>query len=229
MTAQDAGQKSNPANRPLQSSPGLPSSPSDSRGAFTSRATSSGVARRLFITAIGVSPVVAVLAVLGSRLGQGGGRSAIGVNSETQQAPLQPRPAPDFRLTTFDGDEFQLSAHRGDVVVINFWASWCGPCQLEASHLEATHRRLAPQGFIMLGIDVWDDDPDALAFIEDFDISYVNAPDPSGKIAIDFAITGIPETFMIDRKGVVVQHWIGPLTEDRLVASIQPLLDEPPP
>ena len=192
-------------------------------------AAPSGVGRRLFITAIGVAPVVAVLAVLGSRLGQGRAGSAIGVNNKTQQAPLQPRPAPDFRLTAFDGSEFRLSAHRGEVVVLNFWASWCGPCWLEAAHLEATHHRLASQGLVMLGIDVWDDESDALDFIHEFDISYANAPDPSAKVAIDFGITGIPETFMIDRKGVVVQHWIGPLTEDLLLASIQTLLDEPPP
>lgn len=188
-----------------------------------------GVARRLILTAIGVAPVAAILAVLGSRLGRGSGRSAIGVNAETQQAPLRPRPAPDFRLTTFDGDEFRLSEHRGEVIVLNFWASWCGPCRLEAPHLEAAHGRLESEGLTMLGIDIWDDEPDARAFIDEFNVTYANAPDPTGKIAIDFGVTGIPETFMVDRKGVVVQHWIGPLTEDRLVSSVRSLLDEPAP
>ena len=186
-----------------------------------------GRARRLILTGLGLAPIAAALAVLGTRLGRNGA-GAPGVNNDSRLAEVRPRPAPDFRLTTFDGVDFRLSDHRGEVVAINFWASWCGPCRLEAAHLEAAHQDLHREGFALVGVDLWDESAEALNFIAEFALTYANAPDPTGETAIEYGVAGIPETFFVDRKGVLLKHWIGPLTAERLETLARPLLDEPP-
>jgi cytochrome c biogenesis protein CcmG/thiol:disulfide interchange protein DsbE len=142
-------------------------------------------------------------------------------------SPLVGRPAPPFALTTFDGKAVSLEAQRGKVVVLNFWASWCYPaCYEEAPVLEASWRRVAPEGVVVLGVAIQDKDPASLEFIQRFGITFPNAPDPAGKVSIDYGVYGVPETFVIDRRGVIRRKHVGAVTEAVFREWVEPLLKE---
>lgn len=132
--------------------------------------------------------------------------------------------APDFTLTLFEGGELTLSELQGQVVVVNFWASWCIPCRDEAPILERTWRRYRDQGVVFIGVAYLDAEKGSLAFLEEFDITYPNGPDLGTRIARNYRITGVPETFFIAKDGRVADLEIGPLTERRLVSAIETLL-----
>lgn len=134
--------------------------------------------------------------------------------------------APDFSLSLFDGNQLTLSELRGEVVVVNFWASWCIPCRDEAPILEQTWRRYRDRGVIFIGVAYLDTDKESRAFLEEFDVTYPNGPDLGTRIAPDYRIRGVPETFFIARDGRVADLQIGPLTEARLVNAIETLLAE---
>jgi cytochrome c biogenesis protein CcmG/thiol:disulfide interchange protein DsbE len=106
-------------------------------------------------------------------------------------SPLVSRPAPAFSLTTFDGQGMSLEAQRGKVVVLNFWASWCYPaCYEEAPVLEAGWRRLRERGLVVLGVAIQDKEAASLDFIRRFGLTFPNAPDPAGKVSIDYGVYG---------------------------------------
>ncbi len=134
------------------------------------------------------------------------------------------RPAPDFALTLFSGEQIALSGLRGKPVVINFWASWCPPCREEAPTLEKVWRAYKDKGVAFIGVDIQDRTSDALAYIKEFDITYPNGPDIRSKIAADYGITGVPETFFVNRQGVIVSRWIGAISEKMLVAGIEEIM-----
>jgi cytochrome c biogenesis protein CcmG/thiol:disulfide interchange protein DsbE len=117
---------------------------------------------------------------------------------------------PDFKLTTFDGDEIDILELRDKVVVINFWASWCSPCEQEALELEEAYRAFKDEGVIFLGVDYVDTEPEALAYLKKFDITYPNGPDLGTRISQAFRIRGVPETFIVGRGGRLVDVMIGP-------------------
>jgi cytochrome c biogenesis protein CcmG/thiol:disulfide interchange protein DsbE len=136
-------------------------------------------------------------------------------------------PAPDFELVTFSGDNYQLSSLRGKVVVINFWASWCESCKPEARDLEEAYQSYLSRGdVIFLGVDYVDTEPEALAYLEEFGVTYPNGPDLRTQISQAYRIRGVPETFIIDQQGIISHLQIGPF---RSLAEIQgyidPLLD----
>lgn len=135
-------------------------------------------------------------------------------------------PAPDFDLVTFSGETIGLGDLRGNVVVVNFWASWCTPCRQEAPILEATWRAYRGRGVIFIGVDWVDTEKEALAYIDEFEITYPNGPDLATRIAQAYRIQGVPETFFVDRTGMLRGIHIGPLTEQALVARIEALLAE---
>jgi cytochrome c biogenesis protein CcmG/thiol:disulfide interchange protein DsbE len=139
----------------------------------------------------------------------------------------QPRqgPAPDFTLTTFDGQMIHLAELRGQVVVVNFWASWCTPCADEAPDLEAAWQTYKDQGVMVVGVDYLDTEAEALAYLERFDITYPNGPDLGTKIAQAYRIRGVPETFVIDREGNVVYFQMAPLTLEQLGQAIEAALE----
>ena len=134
--------------------------------------------------------------------------------------------APDFELTTFDGLTLRLSDLRGKVVVINFWASWCIPCRDEAPVLEAAWRAYRERGLILIGVDYADTEREALAFIAEFGLTYPNGPDLGTRISQTYRIQGVPETFFVDRSGILRGVYIGPLTEVQLISRIETLLAE---
>jgi cytochrome c biogenesis protein CcmG/thiol:disulfide interchange protein DsbE len=147
--------------------------------------------------------------------------------ARAQEGPKGSGPAPDFTLVTFGGDEVQLSSLRGQVVVINFWASWCPPCREEAAYLETTWRRYQDQGVVFIGVDYADTETEALAYMEEFDITYPNGPDVGTRIAQAYRIQGVPETFFVGRDGTLRGVKIGPLAAPELEERLDALLAEP--
>lgn len=143
--------------------------------------------------------------------------------SQNQTQPTEGR-APDFEFTTFDGETMRLSDLRGNVVMINFWASWCIPCKDEAPELEAAWQMYKDQNVIFLGIAYADNGPRSLEFMEEYGITYMNAPDLGTRISELYNIQGVPETFIIDQEGNVAEFVYAGVNRQRLASMIDPLL-----
>jgi cytochrome c biogenesis protein CcmG/thiol:disulfide interchange protein DsbE len=116
--------------------------------------------------------------------------------------------APDFSLALFDGSTFTLSdkLKSGQPVVVNFWASWCGPCADEAAVLQDAARRTAGQ-VAFVGVNVQDIDADALAFLKKYGVTYPNGSGSAGPISILYGMRGVPETYFIAPDGRLVRKW----------------------
>lgn len=178
------------------------------------------------LLALGVLLLLALLALLGLGMlrRQGGSFAGFSINTVGRAAELKPRPASDFSLALFEGGTFRLSEQRGKLVVLNFWSSWCPPCREEARTLEAASRDYRDRGVLFVGVDIWDQEADARAFLRQYGVTYPNGPDQSGAITVEYGVTGIPETYFITPEGILVRRWIGPLTGAQLAGLLDELL-----
>jgi len=145
---------------------------------------------------------------------------------KAQAGPIERGTAPDFSLTGYDGRTFTLSELRGQVVIVNFWASWCPPCREEAAYLEQTWRKYDGKGVVFVGVDWVDTQKEALAYIKEFDITYINGPDIGTRAAQAYNIKGVPETFYVAKNGELRGVQIGPLKSPELDEKIEELLTE---
>jgi thiol-disulfide isomerase/thioredoxin len=139
-------------------------------------------------------------------------------------------PAPDLVGTTLEGDTFRLADHRGDVVVINVWASWCAPCRAEAPVLTQAATDLAGKGVTFVGLDTRDSNTSAGGYVSTFGIPYPNVIDADGQLQLLFADSlppqAIPSTVVIDRQGRVAARALGKVSESSIRGMVEPLLTE---
>ena len=140
-------------------------------------------------------------------------------------SPLVGRPAAAFTLTAFDGNALTLEAFRGKVLVVNFWASWCNPaCYEEAPVLERAWRTYKSRGVVVVGVDMQDTTEAAQEFIRRFELTFPNAPDHGGKMAVEYGVYGVPETFFVDRTGTIRAKHVGAVTDDIIRGTLDRLL-----
>jgi cytochrome c biogenesis protein CcmG, thiol:disulfide interchange protein DsbE len=142
-------------------------------------------------------------------------------------SPLVGKPASSFKLTAFDGKPVALESLRGQVVIVNFWASWCYPaCYEEAPSLERAWKTYKDRGLMVVGVNYQDKDEPARRFLTQFGHTFPNAPDPGSRVSVDYGVYGVPETYFIDKKGRVRFKQVGPVSDETLKSQIERLLAE---
>lgn len=119
----------------------------------------------------------------------------------TSDAAAESRPAPDFTLKSASGENIKLSELRGQVVMINFWASWCGPCRQEMPLLDELHARYSPMGFTLLGVNVEKDSSKARALLKDLPVEFPILFDQKNQVSKDYDVVAMPSTVLVDRDG----------------------------
>jgi cytochrome c biogenesis protein CcmG, thiol:disulfide interchange protein DsbE len=173
------------------------------------------------IAVVGV--LVALLALLAYGLAQTGEDRSLDerlARGEREQAPALELPK------LGGGGNASLADYRGQVVVLNFWASWCEPCKAESPLLERWHRRMVRSDGTVLGVDMLDLTSRAEEFIEDYGLSYPMLKDKEGEGMELFGVIAYPETFVIDREGRIAARRRGPVDQAWLDATLPDLLAE---
>jgi len=188
---------------------------------------------RMLLRALGVLTVVGFIALLvyelaaqapdstiDDALAQARATSAPGFELEVLQRGRQPASLePAIDRAVGDG-RVSLSELRGTPVVLNFWASWCEPCRVEAPVLERGWEQAQRQGVLFLGLDMQDVTGDAREFLREFGVSYLNVREGGKDTARRYGATGLPETYFISARGQVVSHVIGALSAGQLRAGV---------
>jgi len=164
--------------------------------------------RRLVITLLIIVPILALLAYGFTR------------DSRYITSPLIAKPAAPFTLTMFDSKKVTLEDLRGKAVFLNFWASWCPPCREEAKDLEAAWQKIKDKNMVFVGVALQDTDENSREFLKEFNVTYPNGKDESGKIAVDYGTWGIPESFFIDPRGRITYKHVGGIRAALVVAKI---------
>lgn len=141
---------------------------------------------------------------------------------------LTGKSAPDFVLKSATGENLRLSEYRGDVVMINFWATWCGPCRQEMPLLDDLYARYGRVGFSLLGVNIDDDARRAMQMVEELGVNFPVLFDDTKEVSKLYQVEAMPVTVLVDRAGTVrhVHHGYKPGYEEKYLTEIRSLLRE---
>jgi len=141
---------------------------------------------------------------------------------------LEGQAAPDFALKSSTGENLRLSEYRGDVVMINFWATWCGPCRQEMPLLDELYTRYERVGFNLLGVNIDDDSRRAMQMIDELGVNFPVLFDSRKEVSRLYEVEAMPVTILVDREGDVryVHHGYKPGYEDKYLDQVRSLLRE---
>jgi cytochrome c biogenesis protein CcmG/thiol:disulfide interchange protein DsbE len=165
--------------------------------------------RRAFWVALVTLPLIALL--------------AFGFGRDPHRVPfaLAGKPAPDFTLRTLEDKELGLTSLRGKPVVLNFWSTWCEPCKLEHELLQQA-ARFYGEAVQFVGVVYQDSNENARAYLEQHGSAFPQLADPDSRVAIDFGVAGVPESFLLDASGVVMEKQAGVLNGQLLRDWLDP-------
>jgi cytochrome c biogenesis protein CcmG/thiol:disulfide interchange protein DsbE len=166
--------------------------------------------RTVWLSAV-VASVAAVVALMASGLGR---------DASVTASPLVGRAAPNFTLPGLNGPAVTLSDLSGQVVVVNFWASWCAECRVEQKALDQIWQRFRNSGVVVVGVDFEDTGGVARDYVQRSGLTYPVVEDKTSRTALAYGIRGVPETFVVDRSGQIVERVIGPVDVGRLADRI---------
>ena len=150
--------------------------------------------------------------------------AVLGTDAATVQTYPPATPAPSLQLTTLDGRRLDLAAYRGRPVLLNFWATWCGPCVREFPLLRRTLDQRRSEGLVVLGVLVNDSPGNARRFVREHAGTWPVGVDQGAKAAAAFKAIGLPETVFVRRDGTMASRVLGELTQDRLDAQLAPII-----
>jgi peroxiredoxin len=175
--------------------------------------------------------IIALAAVLGtawifaSRVPDPGA-TGITDSDRAETAPRSGFLAPDFELPTLDGGTIQLSELRGKPVLINFWASWCGPCRSEMPHIQAAYENHSQRGLVVLAVDQMESSNSVSRFVKEFGLTFPIPLDRDGTVSAVYQARGLPTSFFVDPDGVIRATFTGPMSSGFIESKLEEIIPQ---
>jgi cytochrome c biogenesis protein CcmG/thiol:disulfide interchange protein DsbE len=182
--------------------------------------------RRLLPALLVVVPLAGLMFLFGWKMAQGSYKGGPSVFTRLGEVPVQRAVPLAFTLSTLDGRTLTAAELNGQLVMVDFWASWCPPCREEARLLQEVWERYRQRGVVFVGVAIWDSEPEVRAFLERYGIQYPIALDGRGTMAVEYGVTGVPEKYFFDQNGVLRRRFVGPMTEAALTETLEALLTD---
>ena len=167
------------------------------------------------VLAVGLVVIVPLVALLAAGFGR---------DPKLRSESMVGRTAPTFNLEQLEGGRFSLAEQKGKPVVINFWSTWCQPCKIEHPVLMSAAEAYGPAGVQFVAVLYQDDAAKARAFLNRSGSHWPTLEDPGGRTAIAYGVAGVPETFFIDKNGVIVRKVSGPVSQPVMVTTLEEML-----